>query len=109
VEIAKHTHAAVILSPEWRDVGAVKLLIGTFDNPNLIREDGSSVLEAEILDAIDERGLWIELNSGQKKWPDRPAQKLMVPWKFILAILLQPYLKPHQNKVGYETSEPVPA
>ena len=108
MEIAKHTHAAVIVSSEWRNVGAVKLFIGTSESPTTV-EDGSSVLEAEILDAIDERGLWIELNGGQKKWLDRPAQKLMVPWKFVLAILLQPDLKPRENKVAYETSEPVPA
>jgi len=107
VEIAKHTRATVIVSSEWRNVGAVKLLIGS-DNPDSV-EDGSSVLDAEILDSIDDRGLWIELNGGQTKWPDRPAQKLMIPWKFVLAILLQPDLKPRENKVGYETSEPVPA
>jgi hypothetical protein len=107
VEIAKHTHAAVLVSSEWRNVGAVDLFIGASDNRNA--EDGSSVLEAEILDAIDDRGLWIEFNSGQKKWPERPAQKLMVPWKFVLALVLQPDLKPHENKIGYETSEPVPA
>jgi hypothetical protein len=100
VEIPKHTHAAVIVTSEWRNVGAVKLFIGTPESP-LTVEDGSSVLEAEILDAIDERGLWIELNGGQRQ--------SMVPWKFVLAILLQPDLKPHENKVGYETSEPVPA
>src|SRR5579872_1432350 len=37
--------------------------------------------ETQILDATDRRGLWLELNSGQKQWPDRPAHKLMVPWK----------------------------
>jgi len=63
----------------------------------------------QILDAIDRRGLWIELNTGQTKWPDRPVQKLMVPWKFVLAIMLQPDLKPpEEKKIGYETSEPVP-
>jgi len=107
VEIAKHTHAAVLVSSEWRNVGAVEVFIGASDNRNA--EDGSSVLEAEILDAIDDRGLWIEFNSGQKRWPDRPAQKLMVPWKFVVALVLQPDLKPHENKIGYETSEPVPA
>jgi hypothetical protein len=107
VEIAKHTHAAVIVSSEWRNIGAVKLVIEASDNPN-VAEDGTSALEAEILDAVDDRGLWIELNSWQTKGPDRPAQKLMVPWKFVLAIVLQPELKPHENKVGYETSEPVP-
>jgi len=106
MEIAKHTHATVIVSSEWRNVGALKLLIGASDNPDTV-EDGSSVLDAEILDAIDDRGLWIELNGGQKKRPDRPVQKLMLPWKFVLAIVLQPELKP-QNKVGYETSEPIP-
>jgi len=108
MEIAKHTHATIIVSSEWRNVGAVKLLIGVSDNPDPV-EDGSSVLDAEILDAIDDRGLWIELNAGQKEWPDRAAQKLMVPWKFVLGIVLQPDLKPRENKVGYETSEPVPA
>ena len=108
MEIAKHTHAAVVVSSEWRNVGALRLLIGASDHPTTV-EDGSSVLEAEILDAIDDRGLWIDLNGGQTKCPDRPAQKLMVPWKFVLAIVLQPDLKPHEIKVGYETSEPVPA
>jgi hypothetical protein len=108
VEITKHTHATVIVSSEWRNVGAVKFLIGTSDNPSTV-DDGSSVMEAEILDAIDDRGLWIELNGGQTKWRDRPTQKLMVPWKFVLAILRQPDLKLRENKVGYETSEPVPA
>ena len=108
MEIAKHARAAVIVSSEWRNIGAVKLLIGASDNP-ATAEDGNSVLEAEILDAIDDRGLWIELNGGPKKWPDRPTQKLMVPWTFVLAIVLQPDLKLRENKVGYETSEPVPA
>jgi len=63
----------------------------------------------KFLDNTDDRGLWIELNSGQEKWPDRSAQKLMGPWKFVLAIVLQPDLKPRQKKVGYETSEPIPA
>ena len=108
MEIPKHTHAAVIVTSEWRNVGAVALFIGTPESPTTV-EDGSSVLEAEILDAIDDRGLWIELNAGQKEWPDRAAQKLMVPWKFVLGIVLQPDLKPRENKVGYETSEPVPA
>jgi hypothetical protein len=108
MEIAKHTHATVIVSSEWRNIGAIRLLIGASDIPDTI-EDGSSVLDAEILDAIDDRGLWIELSGGQEKQPDRAAQKLMVPWKFVLAIVLQPELKPNENKVGYETSEPVPA
>jgi hypothetical protein len=108
VEIAKHTHATVIVSSEWRNLGAVKLLIGVSDNPDTV-EDGSSVLNAEILDATEDRGLWIELNSGQKEWPNRAAQKLMVPWKFVLAIVLRPDVKPYEIKVGYETSEPVPA
>jgi hypothetical protein len=108
VEIAKHTHAAVIVSAEWRNVGAVKLSIGASENPNTV-EDGSRVMEAEILDAIDDRGLWIELNGECTKYPDRPAQILMVPWRFVIAIVLQPDLKPHEHKVGYETSEPVPA
>jgi hypothetical protein len=107
VEFAKHTHAAVIVSSEWRNIGAVKLLIGKSENPNA-GEDGGSVLEAEILDAIGDRGLWIELNGAPRKLTDRPTQKLMVPWRFVLAIVLQPDLKPHENKVGYETSEPVP-
>jgi hypothetical protein len=107
VEIAKHTHAAVLVSSEWRNIKAVELFIGASDNRNA--EDGSSVLETEILDAIDDRGLWIEFNSGQNKWPDCPAQKLMVPWQFVLALVLQTDLKPHENKIGYETSEPVPA
>jgi hypothetical protein len=68
MEIAKHTHATVIVSSEWRNLGAVNLLIGVPDNPDT-GEDGSSVLDAEILDAIDDRGLWIELNAGQKEWP----------------------------------------
>jgi hypothetical protein len=83
MEIAKHTHAAVIVSSEWRHLEAVKLFVGLPENPSAVG-DGSSLLEAQILDAIDRRGLWIELNTGQKKWPDRPVQKLMVPWKFIL-------------------------
>ena len=107
MEIAKNTHAAVIVSSERRHLGAVKLFIGPPDNPTAVG-DGSSLLEAQILDAVDPRGLWIELNSGQKKWPDRPAQKLMVPWNFVLAIVLQPDLEPSAKKVGYETSEPIP-
>ncbi len=107
MEIAKHTHAAVIVSSEWRHLGAVKLFMGPSDNPSAVG-DGSSLLEARILDATDRCGLWIELNSGQKKWPDRPVQKLMVPWKFVLAIVLQPDLEPQEKKIGYETSEPVP-
>ena len=103
MEIAKHTHAAVIVSSDWRDAGAVTFFIGVSDKP-YASEDGSSVLEAEILDAIDDRGLWVEFNGGQTKW-----QKLMVPWKFVLAIVLQTDLKPHENKASYETSEPVPA
>jgi hypothetical protein len=107
MEIAKHTQVAVIVSSEWWKVGAVKLFIGASDKPNAI-EDGSSVLEAEILDATDDHGLWIELNGRQKQWPDRPAQKLTVSWKFVVAIMLQPDLKPHEKEIGYETSEPVP-
>ena len=108
MEIAKHTRAVVIVSSEWRNLAAVKIFIGASDNPNAA-EDGSSVLEVEILDAIDDRGLWIELDSGQTKWPDRRAQKLMVPWKFVLAIVLQRDLEPQENKVGYKTSEPIPS
>jgi len=52
MEIAKHAHATVIVSSEWRNVGAVKLLIGASDNPDSVEDGGS--LEAEILDAIDE-------------------------------------------------------
>jgi hypothetical protein len=81
---------------------------GRVDNPDAV-EDGSSLLDAEILDAIDDRGLWIELNGGQKEWRDCPAQKLMVPWRFVLAIMLQPDLRPRENKINYETSEPMPA
>jgi hypothetical protein len=32
----------------------------------------------------------------------------MVPWKFVLAIVLQPDLESPAKKVGYETSEPIP-
>jgi hypothetical protein len=108
MEIAKHTHAAIIVSSEWRHLGGVKHFVGLPEDPTAIG-DGSSVLEAQILDSIDRRGVWIELNSGQKKWPDRPVQKIMVPWKFVLAIVLQPDLEsPPEKKIGYETSEPIP-
>jgi len=107
MDLAKHTYAAVVISSEWRQLGAVRLFIGPPDN-STAAGDGSSLLEAQILDATDRRGLWLELNSGQKQSPDRPAQKLMVPWKFVLAIVLQPNLEPKEKKVGYETSEPVP-
>jgi len=107
LDIAKYGHAAVVVSSEWRRLVAVKLLIGPPDNPPTVG-DGSSLLEAQILDATDQRGLWIELNSGQKNWSDSPAQKLMVPWNFVLAIVLQPDLEPRAKEVGYQTSEPVP-
>jgi len=108
VEIAKHTHATVVVSSEWRNLAAIELLIGVSDNPATV-EDGSSILDAEILDAVDDRGLWIEMNGGQKEWRDCPGQKLMLPWRFVLAIVLPPDLKPRENKVSYETREPVPA
>ncbi len=107
MEIAKHSEAAVIVSSDWRHLGAVKLYIGLPDNPNAVG-DGSSLLEAQILDANDNRGLWIELNSGQKKWPERPAQKLMVPWQFVLAIVLQPDLEAKPKGVGYPAAAEVP-
>ena len=108
MEVAKSTDAAIVVSSEWRDLGPVKLFIGPPDNNPEAKGDGSSVLEAQIMDALDDRGLWIEFNSGQKKWPDRPTQKLMVPWRFVLAIILQPDPAPQAKKIGYETSEPVP-
>jgi hypothetical protein len=43
MEIAKHAQATVIVSSEWRNVGAVKLLIGASDNPDTV-EDGSSMV-----------------------------------------------------------------
>ena len=107
MEIAKNTYAALIVSSEWRHLPGVKLFIGPPDNPDAVGE-GSSILEGQILDAVDPNGLWFELNSGQKKRPDLPVQKIMVPWKFILAIVLQPDLEPPAKKVGYETSEPIP-
>jgi len=108
MDIAKHAQAAIAVSSEWRHLEAVEAFIAPPDNPEA-KADGSSVLEAQILDALDARGLWIELNSGQKKWPHRPTQKLMVPWQFVLAIILQPDLEPQAKKIGYETSEPLPA
>ena len=109
MEVAKHTHAAVIVSSEWQNVGAVKLFIGASDNPNAFEDERAVSWRGKSLTPSMTHGLWIELDGGQRKWADRPAQKLMVPWKFALAILLQPDFKPHENKVGYETSEPVPA
>lgn len=107
MEITKNTHAVVIVSSEWRQFPQVKRLIGPPDNPDAVGE-GSSTLEGQILDSVDQNGLWVELNSGHKKWLDRPVQKVLVPWKFVLAIVLQPDLEPPAKKVGYETSEPIP-
>jgi hypothetical protein len=103
MEIAKLTEAAIIVSSDWRHLGAMKHFLGPSDDPSAA-VDGSSLLEAQVLDANDNRGLWIELNSGQKKWPDRPAQKLMIPWQFVLAIVLQPDLEAKPKGVGYPPS-----
>ena len=107
MEIAKNTLAAVIVTSAWRHLPGVEQFVGPSDNPSAVGE-GSSTLEGQILDALDPRGLWFELNSGQKKWPDLPTHKLMVPWTFVLAIVLQPDLEAKPNIVGYPATAEAP-
>lgn len=50
-------------------------MLGSSDTSSM-KPDGSSLLIAQILDAADHRGLWIELNSKREKWPEQPEFNL---------------------------------
>ena len=100
MEIAKNTDAVVIVTSKWRHLSGIERFVGPSDNAGVTGDESSS-LQVQILDADDARGLWFELNSGQKKWPDRPTQKLMVPWPYVLAIVLQPDLEPKPSTIGF--------
>jgi hypothetical protein len=45
---------------------------------------------AKVLGADDQSGLWIELNSDNKRHPDRPILQLAIPWRFLLGICVDP-------------------
>ena len=99
MEIVKNTPSAIVVSSQWRHFGGVNQFLGRPDHEGT-QSDGSSLIQAHILDANDRRGLWIELNSN-RKWPDHPIQNLFIPWQYVLAIVLQPDLKPSAKDVGF--------
>ena len=99
MEIVKNTPSAIVVSSQWRHFGGINLYLGRADHVGT-DEDGSGVIEAHILDANDNRGLWIELNTN-RKWPDRPLQNLLIPWQYVLAVVLEPGLEPSESPVGF--------
>ena len=53
--------------------------------------DESHMLIARVLDDADPRGLWIELNTSRhKEDADVPLWNLLIPWKEVLAVVVDP-------------------
>lgn len=83
----------------WRHSGAVNALIGPPDNPKA-KASGSSLIIAKILDTDDPYGLWIELNSEQKRNPGYPILRFVIPWRFIFGVCVDPSDLPEVTHSG---------
>jgi hypothetical protein len=83
---------AFAVDADWRHSGAVRSILGPPDSPGA-RSDDSSLIFAKVLNASDSHGLWIELNSEQKRFPTLPVLEFMIPWDVILGVAVDPDLK----------------
>ena len=80
---------AIAVDSTWRYSNAVHYLIGPSNRPGFKAAD-SSLIEAKVLASDDPLGLWIELNSERQRDPDRPVLELLIPWRFVLGVCVNP-------------------
>lgn len=87
---------ALAVDAVWRHSGAVNALVGPPDQPGA-RSSDSSLIFAKVLGSNDPFGLWIELNTESKRFPHLPVLQLTIPWRFVLAICVDPRELPNAH------------
>lgn len=91
MQIDKDASIAVIVKRDWVNLHGVKMFLRQPEHVHAeIRGvDESHILFATVLDADDQRGVWIELAPNTPK-ADAAAErfKVLVPWSQILTIVV---------------------
>jgi hypothetical protein len=108
MQIKKGASVAVVVNRAWANLHGVRIFLREGQAPGLeIRGiDQSHIVFADVLDADDSKGLWIELNSGRHQ--EDPAVKrysFLVPWGQILTVVISedfsPAIREEARKIGF--------
>jgi len=94
---------ALAVAADWRHSEAVTALVGPPDKPGAQKASKSSLIFAKVLGADDPVGLWIELNTDQRRRPDLPVLQLVIPWKFVFGVCVDPRDRPSKS-YGFSAS-----
>jgi hypothetical protein len=100
--IRKGDEIAVTVTKEWAEaVGPVPLLhyFPGDETPT------GRLFIARLVSLADPEGVWIESSDGLPSDKDYMADKMLVPWKFILAIRTSPCLQSKHEPPGFGNSE----
>ncbi|MEN6537663.1 MAG: hypothetical protein ABFD89_28685 [Bryobacteraceae bacterium] len=108
MHIDKGASVAVVLNRNWANLYGVRFFLRQNETPQ--REirgvDESHIVFAEVLDADDSRGLWIELNTDRhREDPTVERFSFLVPWREVLTIVIakefSPAIREEARKIGF--------
>src|SRR5688572_12777005 len=86
VRIPVGVDCIVLVNGEWRGFTAVDAIVGPPDRRVRDTANDSALIQAKVLGADDPLGLWIELNTERKRFPDMPVSRFLIPWRFVLGV-----------------------
>lgn len=84
-----NTDNAIVVKKSWARLHAIQLFLHDSTADEIEFPDDSHIIFAHVLDDSDERGLWIELKTKERKQDpaaDRPV--MLIPWNAVLSIVI---------------------
>lgn len=93
MELRQNTSVAVIVKRGWVNSGGVRMFV--CERQEIPKQSDSHVILARVSDGGDERGLWVELNRGQREAdPSVRLMGIMIPWSEVLGVVIHEDLSP---------------
>ena len=89
MRLKQNTDTAIVVKKSWANLQAIRLFLRDRPADEIQSPDDGHTIFAHVLDDTDERGLWIELDTKERKKDpaaDRPA--LLIPWHAVLSIVI---------------------
>jgi hypothetical protein len=94
MKIKKNASVAVVVSRTWANLQGIKRFIREVPLNEVRGPDDSHAIFARVLDADDDRGFWIELDTERDRKDPAEKQMIMIPWGEILAVVVAKKFSP---------------
>jgi hypothetical protein len=106
MQIDKDASVAVIVKRSWANLYGVRLFLNESPQAEMRGVDESHILFANVLDAEDARGVWIEVARRKRTDNSGAAQfRILIPWSEVLALVVgkefSPAIRQEARKIGF--------